>query len=621
MKNSNIKLISFLTIFLVIIFLVSCAQPQISIGDESPVLSLCASGEVTRIHTIQGVGHRSPMEGKSVQCVTGVVTAIGGQGFYLQDTIEDSDERSSEAILVVYDVGNFIKKGDRIFVETAKVQEHNPSLNQSNSLTITRLIDVSLKVVNKGNPLPEPILLGDGGRAIPNRVIENDVQGYVGKDGGLFDPEEDGMDFFESLESMLVEVREAIAVTSTDRHKEITVLADRGKNAGILSDNGAIVLREDDTNPERILLDDAFIQIPDITIGSKFTTPIRGVIAYDFGNYRLLPTERLVFEPAQPLNASVEVPSQSNLSIATYNVENFAATDDPSRFSQFAKHVVEGLGSPDILVLEEVLDDDGAVNSNTVTANLTIKKITQAIEAKGGPLYQVLNIDPERNSDGGIKGGNGRIFILYRDDSGLKFNGVPGAGARTETEVRSDKGSAVLSHNPGRIWPQNGSFRNARKALIAQFEYHGESIFVIGAHLSSKGEDGGLYGEIQPPPVPSERRRIAQAKAINGFVKRILQAEPEANIVVLGDMNDFTWSESMKTLLGSQLKDAAMTIPEKNRYSYIHEGNGQLMDHIFLSDSLYQAIESFQIVHLNTGELELQAFSDHDPVIVFLNLK
>ena len=561
------------------------------------------------------------MEGKSVQCVTGIITAIGGQGFYLQDTVEDDDERSSEAIFVAYDVGNFIKKGDRIFIETAKVQEHNPSLNRSNSLTNTRLIDVSLQVVNKGNTLPEPTLLGIGGRAIPNRVIENDVQGYVGKDRGLFDPEEDGMDFFESLEGMLVEVREAIAVTSTNRHKEITVLADRGKNAGLLSDSGAIVIRENDFNPERIILDDAFIQMPKILLGSSFTAPIRGVISYDFGNYRLSPTEKLIFEPAQALNASVEVPAKSSLSIASYNVENFAATDDPNRFSQFAKHIVDGLGSPDILVLEEVLDDDGSINSSTVSAGLTISKMTQAIVSKGGPLYQVLNIDPERNSDGGIKGGNGRIVIFYRDDSGLVFNGIPGAGARTETEVRSDKGRAVLSHNPGRIWPQNGSFRNARKALIAQFEYHGESIFVIGAHLSSKGEDGGLYGEIQPPPVPSERRRVAQAKAINGFVKRILQAEPTANIVVLGDMNDFNWSPTIKTLLGNQLRDAAMTLPEKNRYSYIHEGNGQMMDHILLSDSLYQKIESFQFVHLNSTQLELDAFSDHDPVIVFLSFE
>lgn len=607
-------------ILLIIGLFTSCARPLVPNNDEEKFLALCSSGKITRIHAIQGSAHRSPLEGETVQCVTGIVTAVSGQGFFLQDLVEDDDERTSEALFVAYDTGQNIHKGDRVFIKMAKVQEFKPSLNQSNSLTITRLADVSLEVIDKGNPLPVPTVLGEDGRAIPNRVIENDVVGYVGSDGGLFDPQEDGMDFFESLEGMFVEVRNAVAVSSTNRHKEITVVADNGKNAGLLSDTGAIVIREDDFNPERILLDDTFVQIPNLLIGSRFTAPIRGIMSYDFVNYRLLPTETLVFESAPSIPERVEVPTEQSFSVASYNVENFSAVDEGSRFSQFADHMVHGLNSPDILVLQEVLDDDGAINSPTVSAALSIQKITQAILKKGGPNYQVLNINPERNSDGGIKGGNGRIVIFYRDDTGLTFSGIPGADARTETEVNIINGKALLSHNPGRIWPQNACFRNARKPLIAQFEYQGKSLFIIGAHLSSKGEDGGLFGEIQPPPVPSENRRVAQAKAINGFVKRILQAEPDANIIVLGDINDFYWSETVKTLLGNQLKNAAMTTPEKNRYSYIHEGNGQLMDHIFLSQPLFQALESFQMVHLNTSQLELEAFSDHDPVIVFLNL-
>ena len=46
-----------------------------------------------------------------------------------------------------------------------------------------------------------------------------------------------------------------------------------------------------------------------------------------------------------------------------------------------------------------------------------------------------------------------------------------------------------------------------------------------------------------------------------------------------------------------------------------------MMDQIFLSKSLYDNMESFQIVHLNTVVPELDAFSDHDPVIVYLNMK
>ncbi len=52
-----------------------------------------------------------------------------------------------------------------------------------------------------------PVVLGNGGRVPPKAVIDNDTVGSV--EAGpetLFDPAEDGVDFYESLEGMLVQV-------------------------------------------------------------------------------------------------------------------------------------------------------------------------------------------------------------------------------------------------------------------------------------------------------------------------------------------------------------------------------------------------------------------------------
>ncbi len=614
----------FIMIILVVVILInSCTKPANPAQDDADILSLCPRKQITRIHAIQGVGHRSPYEGDQVSCVTGIVTAVTGHGFYLQDLVADGDDRSSEALFVAYSSGNLIKRGDRVFIETATVQEHNPSINQSNSLTITRLINLSkVQIVSSQNLLPEPVVIGEAGRNIPNQIIENDVVGYIGKDKGLFDPEEDGMDFYESLESMYVEVREPLVISSTNRFNEISIVADNGRNAGLISDTGAIVIRENDFNPERIMLDDTFINIPKMRLGTKLLSPVRGVIGYDFANYRLMPIEPLVYIEEKVPEQQVEtIEGENILSIASYNVENLAASDNVARFTQLAKHVVKGLNSPDVLVLQEVLDNDGSFDSKSVSADQTLSKIIRAIHLTGGPDYKYLNIDPERNADGGIKGGNGRIVILYREDTGLTLETINQAGPRTETKIIVEDNNLSLSHNPGRVWPNNSCFRQSRKLLITQFSYNGQDIFIIGVHFSSKGEDGPLYGEIQPPPMPSEERRIAQAKALNGFVKRILEAKPNANIIVLGDINDFYWTKTVNTLMGSQLKNTVYSLPEKNRYSYIHEGNGQIMDHIFLSELLYNKMESFQIVHLNTGTPEMDAFSDHDPVIVYLNMQ
>ena len=63
--------------------------------------------------------------------------------------------------------------------------------------------------------------------------------------------------------------------------------------------------------------------------------------------------------------------------------------------------------------------------------------------------------------------------------------------------------------NPGRILdlPQE----NTRKPLAAQFEFQGEKVVVIGAHLNSKGGDQPLFGKNQPPFLGSEAERIELA--------------------------------------------------------------------------------------------------------------
>jgi predicted extracellular nuclease len=96
-----------------------------------------------RINQIQGAQHRSPYDGKRVSGVEGIVTAITGSGFYLQDSLPDTDERTSEALFVSASAFGNISVGDFIRIETAKVREYNPAGLGENSLTRTELFQVS----------------------------------------------------------------------------------------------------------------------------------------------------------------------------------------------------------------------------------------------------------------------------------------------------------------------------------------------------------------------------------------------------------------------------------------------------------------------------------------------
>lgn len=589
-----------------------------------PSATLPTSDGGTAINQIQGITHRSPMDGETIAKVIGVVTVVDGEGFYLQSLAQDNDERTSEAIYVDLEAYANVKRGDQVLVVDGWVREWNPAGLGANSLTITTLVAKDVTVLSQTQPLPEPVVIGEGGRLIPNQVIENDVNGYVGQNKQPIDPQEDGMDFFESLEGMLVQINNARAVSTRNGYNEVSIVADSGENAGILSSEGVLVLRETDPNPERILLDDAYIMMPEIHVGAVFSEPIVGVVDYDFGNYRIQPLSKPVLSqntPFQTIKAS-GVQEDWELAIASYNLENFNSLQEVERSKQIAWEIVEMLKAPDILVLQEIMDDDGSLDSQEISAERNLASLIDDIVdiSKGKVVYKALNIDPVRNADGGLIGGNIRTVILYQSKRGLLLSGSGIGKATEEVGLRNENGRAMLSLNPGRIWPGNYAFLSSRKPIIAQFVFNGQDIYVIGNHFNSKGEDGPLYGDQQPPQRPSERQRIAQAKAVNGFVRDILDINPKALIAVLGDLNDFPWSVSMETLEGGLLENLSFTLPENQRFTYLHEGNGQILDQILASKALAPRLVSYEVIHINSLSLSRNASSDHDPVVAVFDL-
>jgi hypothetical protein len=241
------------------------------------------------------------------------------------------------------------------------------------------------------------------------------------------------------------------------------------------------------------------------------------------------------------------------------------------------------------------------------------------IKRRGGPVYHWFSIDPERNADGGVEGGNIRVVIMFRMDRGMKFLSASPGEAGQEVGLTGQGANVSLTQNPGLIWPNNSAFRQSRKPIVAQFQFLEQNFFVIGAHFNSKGPDGPLYGDRQPPNLDSEKQRIAQAKAVNGFVKDILEIDPQAKILVAGDLNDFPWSVSIQTLAGEQLTNLFDTIDRTLWFTYNHEGNAQVMDQMLLSEAFMQNLVGFKPLNLNSVLPADQQLSDHDPIIAILD--
>ena len=51
-------------------------------------------------------------------------------------------------------------------------------------------------------------------------------------------------------------------------------------------------------------------------------------------------------------------------------------------------------------------------------------------------------------------------------------------------------------------------------------------------------------------------------------------------MIVLGDINDFEFSETVEILEGEVLTSLMNTLPKPERYSYVFEGNSQVLDQI-----------------------------------------
>jgi predicted extracellular nuclease len=104
----------------------------------------------------------------------------------------------------------------------------------------------------------------------------------------------------------------------------------------------------------------------------------------------------------------------------------------------------------------------------------------------------------------------------------------------------------TLSYNPGRLLDTNladgDAFADSRKPLVAHFLFNRASMFVVANHFNSKGGDQGLFGPSQPPTLISEAQRRQQASIVRNFADQLLAEDARANVVVLGDLNDFPFS-------------------------------------------------------------------------------
>jgi predicted extracellular nuclease len=565
-----------------------------------------------RVRDIQGAAHKSPVAGRCVAGVQGVVTAVvaedGERTAWIQDPVADRDPATSEGL--VLDLGSNwpeVRVGDLVSVD-GPVAERGFGVG----LSTTTIVAWRLDVASRGRPLPEPVVLGTGGRSIPGVVVDDD--GLT-----VFEPAADAIDFFESLEAMRVRVDDGVVVGPTSVHGEIAVLADGGSGVRHRTFNGGLARRPGVDHPAQILVDDRIVGSPPmLRTGDRLSESIVGILDYSFGSFKLLNPERLPGEVSGTTTRGTTdlVSGDGLLTIATLNAENLSAVSPQSKHADLADIVVRRLRSPDIVAVQEIQDDSGSKDDGSTGAARTLRRLTGAITNAGGPRYRWRQIDPGNRRDGGRPGANIRVAFLFNPDR-VAF--VDRRGAGREAEIIPGPG---ISPSPGLVEPGHPAFAgdpdrrfdSSRKSLVGEFEVGGRRLFVVNLHLVSKRRDDPVFGTRRPPRLWSEEQRSEQARAIRRFVDRILEEDSDAAVVVLGDLNEFEYRPPLRILTGGGLVNLTERVPVEDRYSYIFQGLSQTLDHILVSPYLAQRAE-IDMVHVNADFPHKERASDHDPVI------
>ncbi len=608
-----------------------------------------------KIASIQGTGHTSALIANTVT-TKGIVTAVGTAEWYpryldvyIQSKESDLDPRTSDGIHLVITTNNvLLKLGDEIQVSGLIIEDLR--LNGMGE-TVIRVFKEP-KILNRGNALPKAVVLGPGGRKIPNDRIST-YSGVLMRKKVL--NLKDGIDFWESLEGMRIEMRdlkivgfrgggEDLIEISNRLYLNLQVVSKNTVTSGLETVNNGLLIDYDnwDFNPEIITITTNHlskgIQVKKnkkdynaYNVGDEILGKIKGVLTYQknifgIGEYSIIlpePQESIKYKnlktkgfvPLKERGITKLISKENEISIATFNLENLPG-NRPGRIKVIGNVIAINLGCPDIMNLVEIQDNNGRSFRGTADATKTIRKLLGIVQSQcPDKLYSFVNIDPFLQAEGGQPGGNIRVAMFFNTKK-LSYterrDGLIGSRALVY------KGG-LLSSNPGRIFPTDLVFKNTRRSIVVEFNVlskKGEKLYIIGNHLNSKLGDIDFWGNQQPAIPNSDFKRSRRTNRINEFIRWIEQENPKANIVVLGDFNALVEEESMSVLTGNgkQLKNMIFTLPKNERYTINYNGNSQPLDYIFVNHVLFNKCSESEILHINSDFMG--RVSDHDPVIL-----
>ncbi len=391
--------------------------------------------------------------------------------------------------------------------------------------------------------------------------------------------------YYEALEGALVTVPgQAVVVGPTTRYGEFSVLLG---SLGLTrswqnADHGQLIHVDDGDSLTHEYRD---TMAAPVSVGDK-VSGITGPLAFTFGTYKIEPVSELLIQPGSAPDSALAPLEEEFFSIMTWNVENLFDFMVPhpsspslpkvSEYKNQLKKValnIQAAGFPTIIGFQEV-------------ENLEILEDLAADPVLADYLYQAVLI--EGSDSRGIDVG----YLLRGDQVTLI--------------------EQIQFPAPGNI--------TSRPPLLIEIQLgdgSSQPLYVLNNHFTSLS--GGEKA--------TEPRRNAQAAWNLEIALDLLAENPLAYLAIIGDLNSYPDSLPLVTIEAGGFRNLIEDLESGERYTYIYQGNSQVLDHILVNSSLDALLVDVQVLHNQadftlpfSGDESIRHKSDHDPVIAIFVL-
>jgi len=512
------------------------------------------SAQTVEIHQIQGGGASSPYVGAQVVTPNNIVTAVGPNGFFMQTPAERMDADEATS------------NGVYVFTNGANVAEGDlvdVSGTVAEYYGLTEITNPTVTVRGTVAALPPSI-----------RLMPGDAD-------------------FERFEGMLVRIEDGTVASGLDTRGAILAVAasSRPFREPGTEPPGRNGLPLWDGNREILEIElDAFGPAPAV-LGGAHLGFVEGPLGYAFETYEIW-AQRVEFTNP-PFPRAVRAGTADELTIGSQNLQRFGAND--ARLAGVSQHIRTSLSAPDILAVQEV---------DTLAALQALADRIRNDDATIG--YRAYLV--EGNDPGGID-----IGFLVRD--GIEVTSVEAWG-RNDTWIAPGDTSPTLLHD--------------RPPLVLRTKHAGQPLTVIAVHLRSM-IDVDSSSRVRA-------KRHEQALRLSRYVDSLQDADPSVRIAIVGDFNAFQFTDGWVDVLGQitgspdprgalipatdeidlDFTNHVTRIADSERYSYVHEGSAQVLDHALTSAALTPFVSGFSYARINADGMAASRLSDHDGFVLYL---